>query len=160
MRRTSQVIWVVGIVAVLGTMYLWWSSSQNSVPATPASFQNSPLPTSANGAAGTSVPRAVAVTFNGSGFSPQSVTVAQGGTVTFASTGALMWVASDPYPLQNGYDGTTEQQHCAQGYPGLAPFDQCSSGTSFSFTFDKVGTWGYHDYLEQSAAGTVTVVAQ
>jgi plastocyanin len=71
-----------------------------------------------------------------------------------------MWVASDPHPIHNGYDGTTVQQHCAAGYAGPAPFDECAAGTSFTFTFDKVGTWGYHDHLDHSVMGTITVVAQ
>ena len=69
-------------------------------------------------------------------------------------------MASDPHPIHNGYDGTTLQQHCAQGYTGPAPFDECSPGTSFSFTFAKVGSWGYHDHLEASIKGTVVVLAQ
>jgi len=100
------------------------------------------------------------ITFNGDAFSPSNVTIAQGGTITFTSTGGPMWIASDPHPIHNGYDGTTQQQHCAAGYTGPKPFDQCSQGTSFSFTFSKVGSWGYHDHLNAGLGGTVTVVAQ
>lgn len=100
------------------------------------------------------------VTFTGSGFSPSSVTIAQGGTVTWVSTDGNMWIASDPHPIHNGYDGTTMQQHCASGYTGPAPFDECTgSSANWTFTFDKVGTWGYHDHLEASIMGSVTVVA-
>jgi len=100
------------------------------------------------------------VTFNGSNFSPASVTIAQGGTVTWVSTDGDMWVASDPHPIHNGYDGTTLQQHCAPGYTGATPFDECTgSSASWSFTFSKVGTWGYHDHLEANIMGSVTVVA-
>lgn len=101
-----------------------------------------------------------AVTFDGSSFSPASVTIAQGGTITWTSTAGPLWVASDPHPIHNGYDGTTMQQHCASGYTGATPFDQCTGGTTYSFTFNKVGTWGYHDHLEASIMGSVTVVAQ
>ena len=80
--------------------------------------------------------------------------------MTWVATGGDMWVASDPSSLQNGYDGTTLEQHCAAGYVGTTPFDECSAGTSFSFIFNKVGTWGYHDHLNNSAEGSVTVVAQ
>ena len=105
-----------------------------------------------------------AVTYNGDNFSPSTVTIAEGGTVTFTDTDTgpnpQMWVASDPHPIHNGYDGTSLQQHCAPGYTGAAPFDECSSGTSFTFTFTKVGSWGYHDHLNESLGGTVVVVAQ
>ena len=105
-------------------------------------------------------PMTATVTYDGSSFSPASVTIAQGGTVTFSDTSGQMWVASDPHPVHNGYDGTTRDQHCASGYAGAAPFDECAPGTSYTFTFTKAGSWGYHDHLNHSAVGTITVAAQ
>lgn len=167
MSKTQQVVWVVIIIVVLGGLYWWWSSSQNQ----PASSAQSPfIPATSTSAAGaasstqsgstSAAPMSATVMFNGSSFSPASVTIAQGGTVTWVSTAGNMWVASDPHPIHNGYDGTTMQQHCAPGYTGPAPFDECTgSSSNWSFTFDKVGTWGYHDHLEASIMGSVTVVA-
>jgi plastocyanin len=98
------------------------------------------------------------VTYNGSTFSPSSVTIAKGGTVNFVATnGQSMWVASAPHPTHTGYDGTSESVHCAAGYTGPAPFDMCAAGTSFSFTFDKTGSFVYHNHLNTSAHGTVVV---
>lgn len=177
MTRTQQIIWAVVIVVILGLGYLWWASSQSSsqsasttnsagVTSTSTSSTNDQSGTgtgvsvSGSVSTGTGLPTSVTITFNGSSYSPANVTIAQGGTVTFTSTAGPMWVASDPHPVHNGYDGTTQQQHCAPSYTGPAPFDQCRASGSFSFTFNKVGTWGYHDHLNESAGGKITVVAQ
>lgn len=163
MTRQQQILWAVIIVIVIVGGYWWWSSLQ-ATPSTPVDNSQTSAPmipaTSTTSSTGTSAPMSATITFNGDAFSPANVTIAQGGTVTWTSTGGDMWVASDPHPLHNGYDGTTREQHCAAGYAGAAPFDQCSAGTSFTFTFSQVGTWGYHDHLDDDIGGTVTVVAQ
>jgi hypothetical protein len=46
-------------------------------------------------------------------------------------------------------------QHCPDT-TGTA-FDQCSAGTSYAFTFGKIGSWGYHNHLNHGATGTVVV---
>lgn len=99
----------------------------------------------------------VTVTYNGSTFSPASVTIQKGGTVHFVSTSGGMWVASDVHPSHTDYDGTSRAVHCAAGYTGAAPFDQCASGTSYSFTFTKTGTFTYHDHMNAGVKGTVIV---
>lgn len=97
------------------------------------------------------------VTYDGSTFSPATVTIAKGSTITWTDTSGTMWVASNPHPIHSGYDGTTRDQHCAAGYSGSAPFDECSAGSTFSFTFNKTGSWGYHDHLNHGATGTIVV---
>jgi plastocyanin len=150
----KTVWWVIGVVVVIVVgLYLWMS--QASAPSTDQSGTSS---TSTSIDMGTSTaPMSATVSYDGNSFSPSSVTVMQGGTVTFVDTAGSMWIASDPHPEHNGYDGTTRQQHCASGYSGATPFDECSSGSTFSFTFDKAGSWGYHDHLNDGAQGTVVV---
>ncbi len=172
-RMQNIWIWIVIAVLVIGGGFWWWQSTQ--MPAMQPSDNMTGMDLGSQGAAtstaiatssGVSVgatvavgtaPLSASVTYNGSSFSPSTVTIAQGGTVTFTSTAGAMWVASGPHPIHNSYDGTTMQQHCAPGYIGAAPFDQCSPGTSFTFTFNNVGSWGYHDHLNASVQGTVIV---
>jgi plastocyanin len=93
------------------------------------------------------------------GFQPQNVTIKKGGTVSFVNqSGQLMWVASAPHPDHDGYDGTTRSEHCAPGYAGPAPFDQCADGDTFSFTFNKDGSFNYHNHRLDGDYGTITVV--
>lgn len=105
-------------------------------------------------------PSGVSVVYTTSGFSPKSVTVPVGTAVTFVNqSGGDMWIASAPHPTHQGYDGTTKDQHCAAGYTGPKPFDECSAGQSYSFTFTKTGTWNYHNHAVLGNYGTVIVTA-
>lgn len=165
------------MVVVIGAGLFVWMSRGATPPieegTSPAAVQDmgtgSDTPTPASGTSGTSVdvnvgvqtgtaPLSATVTYNGSSFSPASVTIAKGGKVTFVdSAGSSMWVASAQHPSHTTYDGTARADHCVSGYTGAAPFDQCASGTSFSFTFTKAGSFGYHDHTNSSAHGTVVV---
>ncbi len=88
---------------------------------------------------------ATVVTYTDNGFSPASVTIKDGDSVTFKNeSNNDMWVASNPHPVH------TE----------LAGFDarkNMSKGESYTFTFTKSGTWGYHNHPNSSDAGTVVV---
>ena len=67
-----------------------------------------------------------------------------------------MWVASAQHPSHTVYAGTARQEHC----PDTADtaFDQCAGESSgYSFTFEKVGTWNYHDHLNATVFGKVIV---
>lgn len=99
----------------------------------------------------------VTITYDGKAFTPAQVTIQKGDTVTFVDAGGNMWVASGPHPAHTGYDGTSRTAHCVGGYTGPAAFDQCTPGSSYSFTFDKVGTWPYHDHANASAFGKIIV---
>lgn len=106
-------------------------------------------------------PASASVSYTDQGFSPASVTIANGQTVTWTnnSTG-MLWVASDPHPEHSGYDGTTKSEHCAADYSGATPFDSCTviqPGQSYSFTFAKAGSWGYHNHMNDDMSGTVVV---
>lgn len=100
------------------------------------------------------------VTLTASGYSPATITIKQGQSVTFVDqNGSPMWVTSNPHPTHTAYDGTSEQTHCAAGYTGPAPFDECVATTNkFTFTFTKIGTWGYHDHRSPETGGTVVVI--
>lgn len=99
------------------------------------------------------------VTYTGNGFSPKSLTVKKGDTVTWLNKDSdQLWVASGVHPDHTLYDGTSRAQHC----PNTAntAFDQCKgmpTGQSYSFTFNKVGTWEYHNHLNPSESGEVVV---
>lgn len=97
------------------------------------------------------------VDYDGSSFSPSSITVSVGETVTFVNnSGSGMWVASAVHPTHAAYGGTSLNEHCDDG----SSFDACQEiapGESWSFTFDKSGEWQYHDHLNASNTGTVVV---
>lgn len=154
--KNSAIVWVVLIIiVVVGGGWYWYS--QNGAGAVPSQTSSNPndVPN-----VGTGVPttNTVTVLYGPNGFAPSTITINQGDTVTFTNNGGdEMWVASAPHPTHQGYDGTTKDQHCAAGYSGPAPFDQCAAGTTFSFKFDKVGTWAYHNHGNSRDFGTVIV---
>lgn len=165
-------IWLVVLVVVVGGGYWYWQSQQmpamsddgtsaaadvvdDAKGGDTASAQTPGSAVSATVTASTGAPMTATVTYNGSSFSPSTVTIAKGGTVTFTSSSGSMWVASNPHPSHEGYSGTTRSQHCPD-VAGTA-FDQCAPGTSYSFVFQKSGSWGYHNHLNASMSGTVIV---
>lgn len=85
------------------------------------------------------------ISISDTGFTPAKIVVKAGTTVTFMNNGqALHRPASNPHPTHTDLAGFDAQK-------GLA------TGESYSFTFTKVGTWGYHDHLNTSMAGSVVV---
>jgi plastocyanin len=91
-------------------------------------------------------PKTVNVSLTDTGYSPQSLTINQGDTVTFTnnSTGR-MWTASAPHP-----------QHT--DYPEFDQKAAANAGGTFSFTFNKVGTWKFHNHMNPSQFGSITVL--
>ena len=167
-------IWLVVLVVIAGGGYWYWQNQQapamsdDGTPAATDAIDDvrgadaTPVqaPGTTDGAtvtASTGAPMTAAVTYDGRNFSPSEVTIKKGGTVTFNGV-AGMWVASAQHPTHTGYDGTSRTQHCAAGYTGATPFDQCKQGATYSFTFDKVGTWPYHDHMNAAAFGKIVVV--
>lgn len=152
------------IVAALGGGYVFWqNSAQPAETMTPEPFPTSPTaPTPAPAGAtptpapSTSAPLSATVSFNGTSFSPAEVRIAKGGTVSWINASDKdMWVGSAAHPSHTVYSGTSLREHCAEG--ATPSFDQCQGGTNYSFTFEKTGTWGYHDHLTPSATGKVIV---
>lgn len=96
--------------------------------------------------------------FTGKGFQPTSITVEQGTTVTWINNASTtMWVGSDRHPTHREYAGNSLSEHCRNGDQTTAAFDQCSTGDRFSFTFEKIGKWGYHNHQPYVSGGTITV---
>src|SRR3989344_7194679 len=151
MTNTSWAI-VIIVVLVLAGLVWWYYQPAESAP-TPATTS------SVNAPPANSAPVGATVTHGSNGFSPQEVTIARGGTVTLVDDGDKeIEVASAQHPTHSVYDGTTRDQHCAAGYTGVKPLDQCTKGDTYSFTFDNVGTWGYHNHRDVSHFGKVIVV--
>lgn len=157
MKTSSIVAIIVAIIVVAGAVW-YFASSPNTTNVPLTTNTASTTGTTASTAASTTpTAQIVTVHYTASGFSPQTVTIHQGDTVNWVADSGQMWVASAPHPAHTGYDGTDLQTHCATGYTGPAPLDECAAGTTFSFTFDKVGTWAYHDHLNHNNSGTVIV---
>lgn len=85
------------------------------------------------------------VSYNGSSFSSSNLTINAGDTVRFTnSSSSLMWVASDPHPTHTNFASFDSNQGVGQGQ-------------TYNFTFAKAGTFGFHNHLNSSHTGTITV---
>lgn len=99
------------------------------------------------------------VTYTDAGYSPSALTVKKGEVVTFKNQSSRsMWPASAIHPTHMVYSGTSLSAHCPDKAENA--FDACKgflSGESWSFKFDKTGTWKYHDHLNPGSIGTIVV---
>lgn len=171
----SKTVWaLVAVIALilLGGAY-WYATYMMPVEGSQLPPQGQPIPgsdvteqTGGPGGTGTNVPDPSAsaalnatITYNESGFSPAVVTIKRGGTVTWNNeSSGNMWVASAQHPTHTVYNGTARQDHCGTDQESVA-FDQCRGETDdWSFTFEKVGEWAYHDHLNASNFGRIVVV--
>lgn len=112
-----------------------------------------PVPVSAGGPAEAVPSVQRVVQYDGLAFSPNMITIKKGETVRFVNNGKNpMWVASAMHPTHTVYP--------TKGGCLGSTFDACrgyGTGSSWEFTFDEVGSWGYHDHLNASAWGKVVV---
>ncbi len=79
------------------------------------------------------------------GYKPEKITIKKGDTVTFTTKrNQFHWPASNLHPIHDIY-------------PEFDPKEPVSSDKSWSFRFDKVGTWKFHDHLSPYYTGTIIV---
>ncbi len=80
-----------------------------------------------------------------SGFSPQVLRVKKGETVTFKNQSSLpLWVASNPHPLHSDLFGFDSEK-------------SLQKGEMYMFTFNRIGSFGFHNHMHLSHKGTIIV---
>jgi plastocyanin len=85
------------------------------------------------------------VMYTDTGYAPKTVTVTKGSIVTFVNESSRgMWTASDPHLTH-------------QLLPGFDEKAQVVKGGTYEYTFEKVGTWTYHNHVNPTDKGTVVV---
>ncbi len=133
--------WSIGIVILIiliaeGIYLLRTNKSTNS------SQTKLSTPTTAQQTTSTMQSNTVMLTQDG--FSPSTLTIKAGTTVTWTNkSGTTATVNSNPHPIHTDY-------------PPLN-LGQFSNGQSLTLTFNKAGTYGYHNHLNPSQLGTILV---
>lgn len=93
------------------------------------------------------------IIYTDAGYSPSPLRINVGETVTFKNNSSQsMWPASAMHPTHQDYPTTG-------GCLG-STFDACNGvqpGESWSFKFDIVGNWKYHDHLSPKNFGAIIV---
>ena len=168
--NTNTIISIVVVLALLivGGLFLFSNNNDEGINETPSTATGMPI-IGGNDTAETQIneetnsnsqstppAQTPTVTYTDTGFNPKSVTITKGQSVTFINqSGGEMWVASAMHPSHTEYAGMTRQEHCPDT-AGTA-FDQCGAGSSYTFSFEKSGSWNYHNHLRASDFGTVIV---
>ncbi|MEX0920587.1 MAG: cupredoxin domain-containing protein [Candidatus Pacearchaeota archaeon] len=87
----------------------------------------------------------VVIEMSSDSFSPSEITISQGDSVTFVNVGTRShWPASDAHPVHDIYPQFDSRK-------GISP------GESWSFTFERLGTWEYHDHRNPGLKGTIKI---
>lgn len=134
-------------------------TAQAQTKATAPSSQTTtaaPKPSAPASSAAPSLPYSATIYYDGGRFIPDEVTIVEGGTVRFVngSDTIKMWIASNNHPTHTVYPIKTDND--CKG----SSFDQCASvgsGGSWSFTFERFGTWGFHNHERARDTGKVIV---
>ncbi|OGG60873.1 hypothetical protein A3C86_00380 [Candidatus Kaiserbacteria bacterium RIFCSPHIGHO2_02_FULL_49_16] len=153
------ILWVVGLLIIVGGWYLFTTDSNESADAVSDSApQTEQAPVDAPEAVATSaqeVTLPVVIKFTDAGYVPSSVTIKKGQTVRWTNeSGTNTWPASAVHPQHSAYP-----QKSASDCLGSS-FDACrglAQGESWDFKFDVVGEWKFHNHLNPTHRGSVTV---
>jgi plastocyanin len=85
------------------------------------------------------------ISYNGTAYTPSTQTVKAGDTIIFKNdSDKSFWPASGPHPSHTLY-------------PEFDPKKAIPAGGTWSFKFTKVGVWPFHDHLNPTAFGKITV---
>lgn len=129
---------VILLLVLVGGGYLLLNNKSQTKPE--ATTSNSTVtPTT-----GTTAQSQNTITLTQSGFSPATLTIKAGQTVTWTNkSGEEATVNSDPHPVHTNY----------------APLNlgQFADGQTLTLTFSTPGTYGYHNHLNPSERGTIIV---
>ena len=132
------------------------SSSGGDTSSSSTSSSTSSSSSSSSSSGGSS---SLVVEMSSSGFSPSTLNIDVGETVTFTNVGSTsIWPASAVHPTHTVYPGS-DINKCGTAEESLT-FDSCGDvapGDSYSFTFNEVGSWDYHDHRRASRKGTIVV---
>lgn len=139
---------IIALVVILVGYYLikgqgkTYDNTQNQAVNTQSTDQL--LPTTAAKTNG-QVKAGATVDYTDSGFSPKSITVKVGDTVTWTNkSGGPIWIASNPHPTHTDL-------------PGFDELGSAKNGETYSYTFAKAGSWKYHNHMNAVDGGVVIV---
>ncbi len=146
--KNSIIIIIVAIVVIVGGAFLVTKKDADTPQGSTSQTANSDSSKSdagdSGGVSGTEPASNAVITYSDSGFSPSTITIKAGETVTVKNTSSrTIEFDSDPHPVH------TDNRELNEG--SIEP------GKSGTVTISEAGTWGYHDHLDSSQTGTIVV---
>ncbi|MDP2684915.1 MAG: hypothetical protein Q8P20_07830 [bacterium] len=141
-QKNTLMIVIIILVVAGGALLAWYFLQEDEAINTNTATNTTTTNTTLNTAVEKPVKNTVWI-MDGS-FNPSVVTVKVGDTVTWVNKDDIdRQVASDPHPTHTAL-------------PDLES-NALSVSDVYTFTFDEVGTWFYHDHLNPIQKGTVIV---
>jgi plastocyanin len=175
----SKLILIAGIIVIIGGgIFFLLQSNQESQPADDMVHQDEEammegegammegekieeegmMPPSLEISEGQGMEKHVVV-YSDSGYTPKELTIKKGDTIMFKNESSrITWPATDIHPQHREYPGSGIEQ-CNTPTPAII-FDACrdlKQGEEWSFQFNEVGEWRYHDHKRSAITGTITV---
>lgn len=135
---------IIIVLALAGLAVYALDARQNQTPSTSNVTSNTDGTTDAEDQAAPTPSERVAITYTNNGFEPSELTVKKGTIITITNTSSQdVQFSSDDHPAH--------QKNSEMNLKVLSP------GESTSYTPQKVGEWGFHDHLNDTKTGTITV---
>lgn len=169
MSKTILIIGAVVVVILIAVLLLFNQSSEEQpiqgIPIGDAPSTSEEEPSDSTGDAileEEPTDSSNTITYTDSGYSPKEITISKGDTVVFKNESSrTLWPASTVHPVHSAYPGSNIQK-CFDGDTenDSTIFDACrdlGAGEEWSFTFNEVGSWGYHNHRRFSDTGKVIV---
>lgn len=135
------------LLVVVGSYFLWRQPVAEA-PIEPTVLSTSPstnITATSTSETEDIAEKNLTIIYTDRGFTPAVLEVRVGDTVTFKNESSRdVWVASDDHPKHLLYPEFDAQR-------GVVP------GSEYTFTFEKLGSWKYHDHLKASLGGSIIV---
>lgn len=143
---------IVAVLVIAGGVFALTKKSDNksntnTTPTSTDTNTQSTTPTNnsaSNSATNSDQNASTTITYTDNGFSPATITVKAGTTITVKNDSSNpLQFSSDPHP-----------QHTDNTELNMSVL---SAGKSGTITVTKTGTWGYHNHLNDGDTGTIVV---
>lgn len=145
-RKAPLIAIIIAVLAIAG-LTVFALSNQREAPQTTTDTTSrseaAEQTTTTDDAAPTPSERML-ITYTDNGFEPGAITVKKGTVITVKNE-------SSKDVQFSSADHPTHRENTEMNLRTLSP------GESDSYTASEPGTWGYHDHLDESMTGTVTV---
>ncbi|MDB5187147.1 MAG: hypothetical protein JWM07_619 [Candidatus Saccharibacteria bacterium] len=147
-KQTLIGVIIAASVVLLGTVAYMMTRQQPAADNTTTIDDTSQVPTedktSNTQVHDSEVASAAKITYTDDGFSPSTLTVKKGSTITVKNDSSVdVMFSSADHPVH--------QQQPELNMKTLRP------GESGTITVTKVGSWGYHDHIDESMTGMIIV---
>lgn len=140
MTKTTKIILAIILVAIIIGVGVAMNKSKDDTTSTPTNSNSSSSDHSNDG----DTEAAVTITYDGDAFSASASTIKAGQSVrVINNSDKSLDFDSDPHPVH------TDNKELNVG--AIEP------GGDATFTITKKGTWGYHNHLDSSQNGELTV---